>query len=114
MAGSILEAILFDVLVNPKYYNSAMASTKAPKDKQGSVLDLCMNDWKLTFLIDVATDIGLIPVQRADSIDQILRDFRNFVHPRKEIKSRFPCDEAEALLAKGALDSICNNFEKLI
>ena len=81
-------------------------------DNSGNILDIKTKDWKLIILIDVATDIGIIPKQRADAVDQILRDFRNFIHPRKEVRSQFPCGEAEALLAKGALDAICNHLEK--
>lgn len=113
MAGSILEAILFDMLSSQKHHRKAMTSSKAPKDNSGNILDIKTKDWKLITLIDVATDIGIIPKQRAEAVDQILRDFRNFIHPRKEIRSQFPCGEAEALLAKGALDAICNHLEKI-
>jgi hypothetical protein len=51
--------------------------------------------------------------ERARTIDQVLRDYRNFVHPKKEIRAEHACSEAEALLAKGALDGVCNYFEKV-
>jgi hypothetical protein len=52
-----------------------------------------------------------MPQARAASIDQVLRDYRNFVHPRKELKAAHHCTEAEATLAKGALDVVCNHLE---
>ncbi|TOG58122.1 hypothetical protein CGI99_22890 [Vibrio parahaemolyticus] len=61
-------------------------------------------------MIEVAVDIGLLPVQRAASIDQVLRDYRNFVHPQKELRSQHPCTEAEAFMAKGCLDGIYNHL----
>lgn len=109
LAGSILEAILFDHLTNePATRTKAEVSKKAPKDKHGKVLDLFNGDWKLYHLIEVAADIGMIPLERAKSFDQVLRDYRNFVHPKKEIRSQHQCNEAEAMMAVGALDGICN------
>lgn len=109
LAGSILEAILFDQLAkDPATKQAALLSRKAPKDKAGKVKDLDAGDWKLFDLIEVATDISLLPADRSKSIDQILRDYRNFVHPKKEIRAKYPCTEAEALLALGALDTVCN------
>jgi hypothetical protein len=104
MAGSILEAILFDKLGNdPVNTPNAMASSKAPKHK-GHVIPL--EDWKLEKLIDVAAHIGVLPSDREKTFDQVLRDYRNFVHPKKEVKAKHPCGEGEAELAKGALDAL--------
>lgn len=114
LSGSILEAVLYDVLENPKYYTQALAAKKAPKDKSRNVIDLKTKEWKLINLINVAEEIGVLPSAKANAIDQILRDYRNFVHPKKEIRSQFPCTEAEAFLAKGALDSVLNHFEKIV
>jgi hypothetical protein len=113
MAGSILEAILYDLLVQDA--PRAMASPEAPKKKGGLVKDITQNtaadEWKLTDLIEVAVDLAFLPKERADTIDQVLRDYRNFVHPRKELKAAHPCTEAEALLAKGALDGVYNHLK---
>jgi hypothetical protein len=108
MAGSILEAILFDAMTNdPAVQTRAMGSSVAPTAK-GAVKPL--NDWTLQNLIDVAADINVIPPQRAKAIDQSLRDYRNYVHPKKEIRTGFPCTEAEAHLAQGALESVLNHL----
>jgi hypothetical protein len=54
MAGSILEAILFDVLAADAARNAkALASPAAPKGP--------MEDWRLENLIKVAADIGVLP-----------------------------------------------------
>lgn len=113
IAGSILEAVLYDVLINLKYNSAAIASTMAPKYK-GKLKDLSAGKWTLEELILVAEDIGLLPPQRVSSIDQVLRDYRNFVHPKKEIKSQHPCTEAEAFMSKGALDAVCNHLETVV
>ncbi len=113
IAGSILEAILYDLLCSKsKIRKKAMASLKAPRDKHKKVKDILKDEWVLKDLIEVATDISILPDKKANTIDQVLRDYRNFVHPKKEIKEEHSCDEPEAFMAKGALDSICNYFEK--
>lgn len=112
MAGSVLEAILFNFLEgDPVRKTAALASTKAPKERGGVVRQIEGEKWKLIDLINVAADIGSIPANRANTFDQTLRDYRNFVHPNKEVRSGHPCTEAEALMAKGALDGVCNHLE---
>jgi hypothetical protein len=104
MAGSILEAILFDVLASdPATKTKALASGAAPKGP--------MEDWRLEYLIKVASDVGALPAKRAMTFDQVLRDYRNFVHPKKEIKSGHPCREGEAQLAIGGLNAVCDLLE---
>ncbi len=108
MAGSVLEAILFDRLADSKWNTKAVASSHA-KTKTGVAIG--MKDWRLVDLIDIAVDIGMLPKDAADTIHQVLRDYRNFVHPKKEIRAAHPCTEAEAMLSLGALDSVCNYIE---
>jgi len=109
ISGSILEAILFDRLADAKWNAKALASKEAPKNK--GVL-IPFDDWKLYKLIDVSVDIGLLPKDPADTIHQVLRDFRNFVHPKVEIRMAHPCTDAEGMLSLGALNSVCNYIEK--
>ena len=104
MAGSILEAILFDVLASDPAVNAkALGSPVAPKGP--------MEDWRLENLIKVAADIGVLPAKLATTFDQVLRDYRNFVHPKKEIRSGHPCREGEAQLAIGGLNAVCDLLE---
>lgn len=107
MAGSILEAILYDVLTKDA---ATLVKTKASREAPPTKFDIMKGEWKLEQLIKVAADVNVIPAARADSIDQVLRDYRNFVHPKKELRSAHPCSEAEAYMAKGALDGVCNHL----
>lgn len=111
LAGSILEAILFDRLADAKWNTKAVASPAA-QTKGTTPKPIPMKDWRLENLIDIAVDITLLPTDPADTIHQILRDYRNFVHPKKELRAAHACTEAEAMLAVGALDSVCNYIEK--
>lgn len=110
LAGSILEAILYDQLASEQYNQLALDCISAPK-YQGEVKHLAK--WKLKEMITVAEKIDCLPPQRAKSIDQVLRDYRNFVHPLVEIRSQHPCTQAEALMAQGALEAIINHFNSV-
>ena len=55
-------------------------------------------------------DIGSLPVKRANTVDQDVRDYRNFVHPRVELRATHDCGETEATLAKAGFDSVCNTL----
>ncbi len=115
LAGSILEAILYDLLTkNSTIQARAESSPKAPEDASEKIKSILKGYWKLHDFIEVAGDLGLLPNARVNTFDQVLRDYRNFVHPKKEIRSQHPCSEAEAFMAKGALDGICNHLEKHI
>ncbi len=110
MAGSIAEAMLFDVLFSdPARKASAFASPEAPK-KGGCIQP--ENEWRLASLFAVAVDLGIVPKGRGATLDEVLRDYRNFVHPKKEIKAAHPCGEAEAGLAISGLDALCNFLER--
>ncbi len=112
MAGSIAEAILFDVLTKHSAY-SARAKTSGKRPRRNNRL-VDEDDWRLVDLIDIATDIGLMPQARAGTFDQVVRDYRNFVHPKKEIRARHEPGEGEALLAHGALIAFCDHLDRTI
>ncbi len=109
MAGSILEAILTDLLTRDTTISAKATSASAAPPRK----NLSKGEWRLHELIQVSFELSLLPSDRAESIDQILRDYRNFIHPVKETRAKHPCTEAEALLSKGALDSVCNHLEQI-
>lgn len=111
MAGSILEAILLDLLQQPANESNALATSQAPKDRTRTVYPLNSGKWKLIDLINVSEALGLLPSARVRTIDQVLRDYRNFVHPHKELDYGHSCGESESHLALGALGSICDHLE---
>lgn len=107
MAGSILEAVLHDALSKDSVtLAAALGSKHAPKGHKAPNLE----NWTLHHLIEVAGDMKIIPPGRLNAIDQSLRDYRNYVHPSVEIRTGYPCTEAEAYMAKGALDSVLNQL----
>lgn len=91
LAGAISEGILYDALVARKA--AAMASPKAPRLKGAAKLpkdidsDGYEHEWTLRDLIDVARDIGVIGENAGRMAHDVLRDFRNMIHPKKQAKS---------------------------
>jgi hypothetical protein len=108
LAGSILEAVLYDVLTKDQSaISKAMASSAAPKTKGGVVKDIAQDDqWTLNDLIKVACDLQILPHKDEKAIHLVLREYRNFVHPRLEVREGVRISEGHATASKGTLDVI--------
>lgn len=108
MAGSILEAVLFHILTcDNKTLNRALSSKCAPRKK-----NIKKGEWNLRDLIDVAENIKLITRELARANQDVIREYRNFIHPQKEIRSKHPPSEGNAQMAIGALNNVLEYFEK--
>jgi len=83
MMGSLLEALLLS-RVNRIHDKAFLFSTKsAPIDKKtGKAQPL--QKWTLQHYIDVAHEVGWIR-QSARDLSVVLRDYRNYIHPAKEL-----------------------------
>ncbi len=94
MLGSLLEG----VLLGKAQGNQARAqtATTAPKDGTSSVRQL--DKWRLVNLIEVAAEVGWIHRTRGDFSD-ILRDYRNLVHPQKAATTGYNIDKGAAGIA---------------
>ena len=68
------------------------------------------NSWSLNDLIAVACDIGLLPIADENAVHLALREFRNFVHPRVEIRKGIPIAEGPAKTAHGMLITILDHL----
>ncbi len=112
MMGGLLEALLL-ARVNREADKSAIFKAKAaPKDrKSGKTMQL--KDWTLADYIDVAHELGWISVAARD-VSVVLRDYRNYVHPYKELSHGviLSADDASLLweinksLSRQVLDSV--------
>ncbi|MEA2205716.1 MAG: hypothetical protein QOE77_2492 [Blastocatellia bacterium] len=76
LAGGIIEALLLDALVTSEYWTQEDASTRYLKE-----------------MIHPAIKIGII---RHDKLTNVLRIFRNLVHPAREIRDKLSFDESDA------------------
>ena len=87
LCGSTLEGILFGVATStPQEFNS---STASPKDEEGKALQF--QDWTLANFIDVAKEVGFLE-EDVKKFSHHLRDFRNYIHPYKQISNKFNPD----------------------
>lgn len=89
LAGSLIEAILVDLLLANA--DSARASAKAPKSSD-------ITRWDLAPLIDVAIDTRLVE-RGVDLLSHSVREYRNLVHPGNEIRNKLTFGQEEAQIA---------------
>jgi len=83
MMGALLEALLLARINRMTDKSPAFTSKCAPKDKTTGKTRL-LQEWTLNSYIDVAHDLGWIGKASRD-IGVVLRDYRNFIHPEKEL-----------------------------
>jgi hypothetical protein len=81
MMGGLLEGILCARVESLADKKAVFTTAAAPKDKAGTPQPL--KEWKLQNYIDVAHELGWI-TQTVHGISDIVRDYRNFIHPHKQ------------------------------
>jgi len=100
LCGGLIEALLLDALLH--YETRAKTANKAPKG-HGSARAL--HDWRLGDLIDVAVELNIIQTD-AEQYSHGVRNYRNLVHPGKEIRSQQKVAPEEADIAEKVLDIV--------
>ncbi len=105
MMGSILEALL--LARAQMSAATAYKSTRAPKQKDGKTPSL--PNWNLNQLIEVATDVGWLKVDRG-KFSHALRESRNVVHPWVEVTLRANFDNATCLTSWQVLKASINDL----
>jgi len=87
LCGSILEGILLGIArTRPEEFNRANST---PKDDSGKVRPI--SDWSLSQMIDVACEVGLL-TEDIKEFSHSLRNYRNYIHPLKQLSSEFAPD----------------------
>jgi hypothetical protein len=81
MMGGILEGLLLARINQLPSQAPVFTAAAAPRDKTGKTLPL--KEWMLKSFIDVAHELGWITTTAKD-IGEVLRDYRNYIHPQKE------------------------------
>jgi hypothetical protein len=110
LAGSILEAILFDLLTRDSAtISAANLAARAPPKRGGGKRDIQStapeDEWTLNNYIEVAEELNRLPSGWKSQVQGVLRDFRNFVHPRVEL-AKGSLTEGNAYSAVGVLMTI--------
>lgn len=81
MMGGLLESLLLARINSSPTKGAVFTAKSAPRDKAGKTLML--PDWKLVHMVEVAHELTWI-TKSAKDVGNVLRDFRNYIHPHKE------------------------------
>ncbi len=81
MMGGLLESLLLARINGSPDKATVFKAKLAPRDKAGKTLML--PEWKLVHMVDVAHELAWI-TKSAKDVGNVLRDFRNYIHPHKE------------------------------
>ena len=96
MMGGLLEALLLARVHKEPNKTLVFKATSAPKDRStGKSLQL--QDWTLRHYIDVAHELGWISTSAKD-IGEVVRDYRNYIHPQKELSHGIELRDGDAEL----------------
>ncbi|MCR9263039.1 MAG: hypothetical protein NXH86_02720 [Flavobacteriaceae bacterium] len=95
LSGSIIEALLLEFLLN----NPPSGTTK---NKIGKL--------KFIELIDLSESVGLISKTTKD-LSSVIREYRNYVHPNKELRSKSEINEDKAIIACRLVNMVINSVE---
>lgn len=82
MMGGFLETLFLARLNLLSDKSPAFTAQSAPKDKKGKTLEL--KEWTLRHYIDVGHELSWI-TESAKNVSVVLRDYRNYIHPHKEL-----------------------------
>ncbi|HEY6250102.1 MAG TPA: hypothetical protein VI685_09075 [Candidatus Angelobacter sp.] len=81
MMGGLLEGLLLARILKQSNQAAVFTAGAAPRDRAGQPKQL--KDWMLKDFISVAHELGWISVSAKD-VGEVLRDYRNYIHPQKE------------------------------
>ncbi len=96
MMGGLLEALLLARVHREKDKARIFNASSAPKDPStGKTLPL--QEWTLRHYIDVAHELEWISSSAKD-VGEVVRDYRNYIHPHKELAHGIHLEEGDARL----------------
>ncbi|MCY3897043.1 MAG: hypothetical protein OXF86_00625 [Caldilineaceae bacterium] len=100
LCGSVLEAVLLGAAQeDPKKFSRA---ARSPKGQDGKTKRF--RHWSLSEFIDVAYDVKLLK-QDVRKFSHELREFRNYIHPDKQMKANFKPSEHTAKICIQVLNA---------
>jgi len=82
MMGGLLEALLLSRINRETDKKSIFTAKTAPKDRSGKTKPL--SEWMLKDFIEIVHELGWISVSAKD-VGAVLRDYRNYIHPQKQL-----------------------------
>lgn len=109
MMGGLLEALLLARLHKEPNRSTVFKAASAPKDKSGKTLQL--QEWTLRHYIDVGHELGWIS-KSAKDVGEVVRDYRNYIHPQKELSHGVVLRDGDAELFWEVAKSIARQLLK--
>lgn len=108
MMGGLLEGLLLARVNRETDKRTVFGAAKAPKDRvSGKTLQL--KEWTLRHYIDVAHELEWISTSAKD-VGEVVRDYRNYIHPQKELSHGIVIQNDDALLFWEISKSICRQL----
>lgn len=95
MMGGLLEAILLARINRENDKAPIFKAKSAPKDSQGRTKQL--KEWMLSDYINVVHELKWVSVSVKD-VGEVLRDYRNYIHPYKQLAHGVHLQPADAIL----------------
>lgn len=96
MMGGLLEALLMARVNREANKAPIFTASNAPKDKSSNKV-LPLKEWTLRHYIDVGHELSWIS-QSAKAVGEVLRDYRNYIHPYKELSHGVHLERKDAVL----------------
>jgi hypothetical protein len=107
MMGGLLEALLLSRINKEHDKQKIFTARHAPKDKAGK--SRALSQWTLKDYIDVAHELTWI-TQSARNVGAVLRDYRNCIHPERQLSHNVHLTAADA----GLLWDVCKSIARQI
>lgn len=106
LCGSTLEGLLYEVATrHPADYNQ----TRAAPRRDGKVRPL--PEWSLNDLLNTSRELGVLG-EDVSKFAQAVREFRNYVHPRQQVKEGFRPRRVTAQIARHVLRAAIEDLAK--
>lgn len=93
MIGGLLEGLLLARVNRESSQKAIFTAKNAPKDRNGQ--PLALREWTQSSYVAVAHELGWISVAAKD-ISVVLRDYRNYIHPQKELTHGVSLEPSDA------------------
>jgi hypothetical protein len=110
MMGGLLEALLLARVHKEPNRTLVFRAATAPKDRS-SGKTLPLQEWTLKHYIDVAHELQWISTSAKD-IGAVVRDYRNYIHPQKELSHGIELRDGDAELFWEVAKSITRQLLK--
>ena len=115
LGGSILEALLLWSLQEYEKSDQGMSYKTAVSLKDEKVLNRKpvrdLEKWDLHALVKVSEELAIITEETAKACD-LVRGYRNLIHPGRAKRMEQVCGRDTALLAVGAVECLIREFER--